>query len=558
MNLEALTEKLQSADGYFRAGLHADALLLYGQVMNLFPNDPDILPNLARWLTQTGNTIAAEYYLQRGRTQYSDHAQFPIDGNRVGQSGPAMIPNWDDEPQFEDWPTSKLQAVNALFQEGRSADAAVLCDRITACFPDNAELFFCLIQMFITSGNLITAENRLRQGVEKYPTVFNFVYDLASLLYWQRRRHEAFTYARKAVEVNPIKTATWELFARIKRDINPIVAVNAAQLTPKISVLIPCYNHADYVGGAIESVLAQDYGSIEIIVVDDGSTDHSWSVINGYCARDTRVKGIPMSCNSGVVHALNRGLRDADGDLIGMLASDDRWALDRLAKQLPCLDKHPGVVAVGGNACFVSSLGHVLNDDPMINQSRVAWLKQLFLRNAAFLPSLLIRRAAVDKIGYLDPRLTVLSDLDYNIRILLLGDIYIVPETVVYFGILPNQQNLSSGTVQTIAKFRWEQAKAMRNYLKLSFDEFEEIFDKKIADRSATSIAVELAKIACETSDDPAYRLFAVDILYDDPLTQGSPEVTKLYHELVTKMDPLNLIALLEGRTPAGVRVVNG
>ena len=92
---------------------------------------------------------------------------------------------------------------------------------------------------------------------------------------------------------------------------------------PKISVVIPNYNHANYIAQSIDSNLSQSYPNFEIIVVDDGSTDNSVEVVNSYIAKDTRVSLIRNKTNCGLVHATKVGTEAAAGEFIVYRGADD-------------------------------------------------------------------------------------------------------------------------------------------------------------------------------------------------------------------------------------------
>lgn len=111
-----------------------------------------------------------------------------------------------------------------------------------------------------------------------------------------------------------------------------------------VSVVIPCYNGAIYLDEAIESVLAQEYDPLELIVVDDGSTDESGAVASQY--REVRLISMP---HSGVGATLNVGVRHALGELLAFLDADDRWLPDKLALQVPVLEGDPDVDMVFGH-----------------------------------------------------------------------------------------------------------------------------------------------------------------------------------------------------------------
>ena len=94
-------------------------------------------------------------------------------------------------------------------------------------------------------------------------------------------------------------------------------------MPPKVSVLMPSYNHEDFVGPAIQSVVRQDFEDWELIVVDDASTDDSWEVISNFV--DSRIHQLRNPENLGVCETYNRAALQAQGDIIMTLGSDDRF-----------------------------------------------------------------------------------------------------------------------------------------------------------------------------------------------------------------------------------------
>lgn len=98
-------------------------------------------------------------------------------------------------------------------------------------------------------------------------------------------------------------------------------------MTPKISVIVPVYNLENYISKCVESILCQSYTNLELILVDDGSTDRSCGICQQYAALDSRVRLIHQE-NQGVSAARNRGLEVASGDWIGFVDADDSIAPD--------------------------------------------------------------------------------------------------------------------------------------------------------------------------------------------------------------------------------------
>jgi glycosyltransferase involved in cell wall biosynthesis len=114
----------------------------------------------------------------------------------------------------------------------------------------------------------------------------------------------------------------------------------------KVTVLVPVYNRERFVGEAIESVLRQDFGDFELLLVDDGSTDRSLEILGEYARKDARVRIVTSEKNEGIPRALNKGLDQARGEYIARLDSDDLMMPGRLAAQVEVLDREPDVILV--------------------------------------------------------------------------------------------------------------------------------------------------------------------------------------------------------------------
>ena len=125
----------------------------------------------------------------------------------------------------------------------------------------------------------------------------------------------------------------------------------SAASEPLVSVIIPAYNRATVLGEAIDSALGQTHRRLEVIVVDDGSTDGSAGVAAGY--EDPRVHVLVRS-NGGIGAARNTGVVNAGGQILAFLDSDDRWAPDKLERQLARLAQQPDLDGVYG---FVQEFG---------------------------------------------------------------------------------------------------------------------------------------------------------------------------------------------------------
>lgn len=102
----------------------------------------------------------------------------------------------------------------------------------------------------------------------------------------------------------------------------------------QVSVVIPMYNSAKYITPTIESALNQTYKNIEVLVVDDCSKDNSIEVVNSIAQSDSRLRCVQQEKNQGAAVARNRGIKEAKGQYIAFLDSDDLWSKDKIEKQV--------------------------------------------------------------------------------------------------------------------------------------------------------------------------------------------------------------------------------
>src|SRR5699024_862006 len=109
---------------------------------------------------------------------------------------------------------------------------------------------------------------------------------------------------------------------------------------PKVSVITPVYNAEKYLSETIESVLKQTYKSFEYLLIDDCSTDNSASIIKEFEEKDSRVRYIKLSENSGAAVARNRGLEEAKGRYVAFVDSDDKWYPEKLERQLDFMENN--------------------------------------------------------------------------------------------------------------------------------------------------------------------------------------------------------------------------
>ncbi len=126
--------------------------------------------------------------------------------------------------------------------------------------------------------------------------------------------------------------------------------------TPSVSVVMSVFNGELFLREAVESVLGQDFGDFEFIIINDGSTDSSGIILDSYKATDDRVRVYHQE-NRGLVASLNRGCEVAQGKYIARMDADDISIKERLTWQFEFLEKHPDISVVGGAVALINSKG---------------------------------------------------------------------------------------------------------------------------------------------------------------------------------------------------------
>jgi glycosyltransferase involved in cell wall biosynthesis len=188
--------------------------------------------------------------------------------------------------------------------------------------------------------------------------------------------------------------------------------------SPKVSVLIPAYNQAQFLGDAIQSVLDQTYSDFELIIVNDASTDNTNQVIEQF--PDPRIRCITHEQNRGLSAARNTGIRAASGDLVALLDSDDYYHPEKLRVHIDFLEKHPEIEATCNARYDLIHSSKTIRDlwRPPLRIS----LSNLVL-GFPYAPSdLVIRRDWLYRVGLYNETLTFFGeDLDMNCRLALSG-----------------------------------------------------------------------------------------------------------------------------------------
>ena len=186
---------------------------------------------------------------------------------------------------------------------------------------------------------------------------------------------------------------------------------------PLISVIIPTYNRASLLTRAIDSVLAQTFTNYELIIVDDGSTDHTQTILKEYeYQNNDKIQTFCLLTNRGVSAARNFGIQQAKGQWIAFLDSDDEWLPQKLARQYLDLQYFPNAGVYFTDEIWIRNSKRV--NPHLKHQKYDGWIFQQSLDLCLIAPSsALISQSVFEHVGLFDESLPVCEDYDLWLRI---------------------------------------------------------------------------------------------------------------------------------------------
>ena len=264
----------------------------------------------------------------------------------------------------------------------------------------------------------------------------------------------------------------------------------------KVSVIVAVYNGASFIKDTLSSILQQTYKNLEIIIVDDASTDNSRDVISSFI--DTRIKTVFLEINRHVCYAINKGLSVASGDYIAFCGHDDLWKIEKIEKQITFLQENEEY-----GACF--SCADIINENNEICNAKYPDLSQRFLAysyvglelirkmffngNHLCAPSALIRKTALNETGGFRYGLVQLQDYDLWLRLLAKSLVYIIPETLtLYRRFSIEGRNISSISQETQNRHIHEEQWILDDFLfSLTEERFKQIFSQDMVNPAAST-----------------------------------------------------------------------
>ncbi|MEH6954787.1 glycosyltransferase family 2 protein [Neobacillus drentensis] len=238
----------------------------------------------------------------------------------------------------------------------------------------------------------------------------------------------------------------------------------------KVALVMAVYNGEEYLQETLNSILSQTYQPLEIILVNDGSTDSTTEILNAIT--DQRVKIIHLEVNKGVANGLNVGISQTEAEWIAIHDADDLSLPQRIEEQVNYLKANPDVVAVGsfiqciaGGNLSDGQKAHMLSNERYKN-SILSWEKireELFKGCPITHGSLLMSKDAFLQAGRYDPQYKIASDYEFFTRLAAVGPVEIVPKVLYKYRISPNSLS-NSNVLETSKEFLLSSTKFIRKH----------------------------------------------------------------------------------------------
>jgi glycosyltransferase involved in cell wall biosynthesis len=257
---------------------------------------------------------------------------------------------------------------------------------------------------------------------------------------------------------------------------------------PWLSILIPTYNGEAYLSSALDSIILQDDNNVECIVVDDGSTDATLSILNAY-QNHILIKVIQQKRQGNWVASTNHALSFARGEYVCLLHQDDLWHKNRLSTMKRLIRRFPGVVFFLHSSCFINGKGGYLSlwrcplpSYPEIIKPELL-IERLLTQNFISIPSPIFKREVALKVGGLDETLWYTADWDFWLKIVAHGDSVYYPKPLSGFRIHANSQTVIRSS--HLNEFQRQLERVAKKHLSLwDAPEIRKIKVKRIADFS--------------------------------------------------------------------------
>ena len=240
-------------------------------------------------------------------------------------------------------------------------------------------------------------------------------------------------------------------------------------MTPRVSVVVPAFNNAEYIVETMDSVLAQDFEDLEVIVSDHSSSDYTAALLARY-ADHPKVRVLSTEAGGGALRNWNRVSQEASGELIKLVCGDDLLEPTALSEQVAAFDEHPSAVLVAAQRDIVDHHGvHVVKKRGLAGlrglvDGRVAARRTVVVGSNIFgePACVLLRRDVLEKVGWWRNEHPFVIDEATYIAVMLHGDVVALPRSLASFRISATQWSVA------LVKEQASQAHGMHRALRAS------------------------------------------------------------------------------------------
>ncbi|MGA7566711.1 MAG: glycosyltransferase, partial [Terriglobales bacterium] len=266
---------------------------------------------------------------------------------------------------------------------------------------------------------------------------------------------------------------------------------------PIVSVVMSVFNSDRFLSEAVESILDQGFQELEFIVIDDGSTDRTASILDGYQNGDARMR-VCHEEHAGLIKSLNRGCELARGKYLARMDADDVAMKERIARQVDFMEVHQETGALGGAVEWIDATGKLLGIYP--NPAGDREIKAELLRGfcAFWHPTMLLRREVFAWAGGYRSGVVGAEDYDLWLRIADRFQLANLEEVVLKYRIHPNQVSMRKRKQQTLSKLAAKASASFRRSGELDpLNAVEEITPETLAALGVTE-AMQQNELACD------------------------------------------------------------
>lgn len=214
--------------------------------------------------------------------------------------------------------------------------------------------------------------------------------------------------------------------------------------SPLISVVMPVYNAGDFLVESINSILRQTYQNIELVIVDDASTDHSWKILESFAKKDKRIKLFRNRKNMGVSLTVKKAISKAKGQFLARMDADDIARSSRLKKQVDYLFSHPEVVAVGGQCQVIDIKRKIIGEKKFPIEFKDIY-KSIFTFIPIQQPTLMVNRSKLPKdFQYYQDGMNTAEEVELLFKLFQYGRVENLPEYLLQYRLHGNNTSLKN------------------------------------------------------------------------------------------------------------------